>query len=167
MTKIWDVPSHEHGGFFAMAQEYLGVARIAVDARAYDAAVSNCADSALNAVDAMTVLRAGKRSARYPVGVSDLARSVLAGGDRAGLARQYRSLLALKIPAEYEATMMTARQASNALKWAVRIVDAARAEIEGKRGERRPARPRRRPGPAKGPGTGAAPSPARRGRRRG
>ena len=63
MTKIWDVPSHEHGGFFAMAQEYLGVARIAVDARAYDAAVSNCADSALNAVDAMTVLRAGKRSA--------------------------------------------------------------------------------------------------------
>lgn len=132
MTRLWDVPSHEHGGFFRLAREYLSMARLAVDEKAYSVAVSNCTDSAIRAVDAMTVLRAGKRSARHPITDTGLARSVLAGRGRSGLERQYRSLLAMKAPAEYESTMMTARQAAQALRWAERIVGAARAEIEAR-----------------------------------
>ncbi len=141
MTKIWDVPSHEHGGFFRLAREYLDMARIAAGRKAYSIAVSNCTDSAIRAVDAMTVLRAGKRSARHPIDDPELARSVLAGRDRAGLERQYRSLLAMKVPAEYEITMMTARQAAQALGWAERIVGVARAEIEARESTPAPCAP--------------------------
>ena len=61
MTRLWGVPRCEHGGFFRLAQEYLHMARIAADKKAYSVAVSNCTDSAIRAVDAMTVLRAEKR----------------------------------------------------------------------------------------------------------
>ena len=75
-----------------------------------------------------------------------MSRSVLAGRGRRGLERQYRLLLAMKVPAEYESTMMTARQASNALRWAERIVGAARAEIEARGFAPAPGRPARRSG---------------------
>lgn len=130
MTRFRDVPRQEHGIFFSNAQEWLDAARTAADKGAYGVAVSLSADSAVHAVDAMTIMRAGKRSARHHGGALELARSVLAGGDIAGLERRYRSLLGMKIPAEYEGKTMTARHASDALRWAEQIVDRMRAEIE-------------------------------------
>ena len=130
MTKYWDVPPSEHGAFFTNAQEWLDAARAAAGRGAYGVAVTLSADSAIYAVDAMTVLLAGKRSARRHADALDLARSLLADGDRAELERWHRSLLSMKILAEYEGKVMTAKQASDALEWAEQIVDRVRAEIE-------------------------------------
>ena len=130
MTKFRQVPRHEHRNFFNKAQSWLEMARAAADSGAYDVAVSNCVHSAINAVDAMAVLHAGKRSAGRHADALDIIRILPVSGDRADLARQYRSLLGMKNPAEYESTMMTARQAADALKRAGRILDKARAEIE-------------------------------------
>lgn len=130
MTKYWDVPPSEHGAFFGNAKEWLDAARAAAGRGAYGVAVTLSADSAIYAVDAMTILLAGKRSARRHADALDLARSMLADEDHAGLERRYRSLLSMKIPAEYEGKVMTARQASDALGWAEQIMDRVRAEIE-------------------------------------
>ena len=129
MTKFKDVPRHEHRGFFSKAQGWLGVAQVAADMGAYDVAVSGSVHCAISAVDAMTVQRVGKRSAGRHADALDLTKTVFAGRDRADLEKQYRFLLGVKNPAEYESTMMTARQAADALKCAERILAKARAEI--------------------------------------
>ena len=107
MTKFRDVPSHEHGTFLQNAGVWLEAAKAANGAGAYNVAVSNCVHSAINAVDAMTVLRTGKRAASHGDALK-LARSFLGGGDRAALERQYGSLLDMKNPAEYEGVIVTA-----------------------------------------------------------
>ena len=129
MTAFRKVPRHEHKDYFSKAEDWLGVARAAADMGAYNAAVSNCVHSAISAVDAMTVLRTGRRSAGRHTEALNLTRSILVGSDRADLERQYLFLMNLKNPAEYESTMMTARQAADALKCAERILAKVRAEI--------------------------------------
>ena len=129
MTAFREVPRHEHKDFFSKAEGRLGAARAAADMGAYSAAVSNCVHSAISAVDAMTVLRTGRRSAGRHPDALNLARSILVGGDRADLERQYLFLTNLKNPAEYESTVMTDRQAADALKCAERILAKVRAEI--------------------------------------
>ena len=129
MTKYKDVPSREHRAFFRKTEEWAEAARSSTDAGNYNAAVSSCVHSATNAVDAAAVLRTGKRAAGGHTDSLCLIRSVFAGQDCASLERQYSFLLGLKHPAEYDSTMMTARQAADALKCAERILSRARAEI--------------------------------------
>ena len=130
MTTYRGVQPHEHKGFFNKAQNGLKMARMAYENGVYDTAVSNCVHSAINAIDAATALRIGKRSAGHHAESVDLIGYVFAGSDRADLERQYRHLLGMKKPAEYTSTMMTARQAADALKCAERILAKVRAEIE-------------------------------------
>lgn len=126
MTKARDVPRHEYRGFLSKAGDFLEAARAAVDKSAYSAAVSSCIHSAISAVDAITVMRTGKRPAARHVESLELVRSVLAGRGRADFERRYSFLLGLKNPAEYESTLMTARQAADALECAERILARAR-----------------------------------------
>lgn len=91
--------------------------------------MSNSVHCAINAVDAITVLRVGKRSTGRHTDALELIQAVFAGRDRADLERQYSFLLGVKNPAEYESVMMTAGQAADALKCAERILARARAEI--------------------------------------
>ena len=129
MTRFKNVPRQEHRGVFNKAQNWLGAAHVAADMGAYDVAVSNSVHCAINAVDAITVLRVGKRSTGRHTDALELIQAVFAGRDRADLERQYSFLLGVKNPAEYESVMMTAGQAADALKCAERILARARAEI--------------------------------------
>ena len=129
MTKYKDVPPRQHRAFFQKAEEWMGAARSSADMGNYNASVASCVHSAINAVDAVTVLRTGKRTAGSHTDALCLIRAVFAEMDRSALERQYSFLLGLKHPAEYDTTMMTARQAADALKCAERILARARAEI--------------------------------------
>ena len=130
MTKFRDVPRHEHRIFFSDAQEWLESAPAAADLGNNNVAVSNCVHGAINAVDAMTIFHVGKRSVGSHTDALNLVEFVLAGRERADLARQYNFLPSKKNPAEYGGVKMTVRRVVDSLKCAERILARARAEIE-------------------------------------
>ena len=112
-----------------MAEEWLEEGRRADGMGAYNVAVSNCADSAIRAVDAVAVMRLGRRSAGSRADAEGIIQAVFPGRNRKYLKRWYAFLLSLKNPAEHEGTLMTARQSADALRSAVRILERVHAEI--------------------------------------
>lgn len=63
MTRAGDVPRREYGGFLSKAEDFPEAARAAAGKSAYSAAVSACTHGAIRAVDAIAVMRTGRRSA--------------------------------------------------------------------------------------------------------
>lgn len=87
MTKYKDVPPRCRRPFLEKAGEWLRTARTTIDTGDCNSAVSSRMHCGINAVDAATVLRTGKRAAGSRADALRLLRSVFAGRDRAGLER--------------------------------------------------------------------------------
>jgi hypothetical protein len=112
-------------GYVAKAEEYLAAASTELTAGRAFAATSLSIHAAINASDAVTGLRTGRRAAgqdHHQV----LALLKEAGKDGAEVERNLGRLLPLKTKTEYEADDIPASEAARAVERATRCVAVAR-----------------------------------------
>jgi HEPN domain-containing protein len=112
-------------GYVAKAEEYLAAATSELEAGRSIAATSLAIHAAINAADAVTGRRMGRRAA------GEDHREVLAllrdaGKDGAAVERELARLLALKTKAEYEPDEIPRAEAGRAVERARRCVEVAR-----------------------------------------
>ena len=111
------------------AREFLDAARLEVERDLYSAAASSAVLAGINAKDAICLRLTGR------TGKSDDHRSAvpkLAAAGPAGKALEstFRRLLGLKTAAQYQSAPIGRTDATKAVDWAARMVDAA-ADLTG------------------------------------
>jgi uncharacterized protein (UPF0332 family) len=126
MTKLIDRKKSQN--YLTKAENLFDVAKYALAHKKYDAAVINAVHSAINALDAFTVLEKGLRASGEHDDVLIIVKGLLAPNEYADIKKQFSSLLDLKNAAEYQPDFMNAKEAENSLKWAERILDKVKAK---------------------------------------
>ncbi|PVU83073.1 DNA-binding protein [Cellulomonas sp. WB94] len=114
----------ESQGHLRKAKEFLTAASLEVDLDLFSAAASSAVLAGINAKDAICLRLAGR------TGKSDDHRSAvpeLAAAGPAGKALEstFRRLLGLKTTAQYQSAPISRSDATKAVGWATRMVDAA------------------------------------------
>ncbi len=110
---------------FARPAGFLEAARLELERDLHTPAASSAVLAGINAKDAICLRLTGR------TGMSDDHRSAvpeLAAAGPAGKALEstFRRLLAMKTAAQYQATPLARTDATKAVEWATRMVDAAR-----------------------------------------
>ena len=118
--------------YLAKAQQFSAEAAAAINNSRNDEAVLNAVHAAISATDAVCVALAGRRSTDPDhQRAADLLQEI--GGKSRGIAshvRQLRMLLAKKNVVEYEARQASAKEASEAVRRAERLVGWASQTVE-------------------------------------
>jgi len=114
--------------YLGKADQFLEQARVALDARRYDAALLNAIHAAISGTDAVTVALAGRRSTDpdHQRSVDLLEESATSAPEIRERSRQVRALLAQKNTVEYESRPASARDARGGVERAGRLVEWAR-----------------------------------------
>ncbi len=114
--------------YLGKADQFLEQARVALDARRYDAALLNAIHAAISGTDAVTVALAGRRSTDpdHQRSVDLLEESATSAPEIRERSRQVRALLAQKNTVEYESRPASARDARGGVERASRLVEWAR-----------------------------------------
>lgn len=107
------------------AREFLDAATLELDAGLFTAAASSAVLAGINAKDAICLRLTGRttKSDNHHHAVPELAAAGPAGK---ALDTTFRRLLGLKTAAQYQATPISRTDATKAVDWATRMVDAAR-----------------------------------------
>ena len=107
------------------AGEFLEAARLELERDLHTAAASSAVLAGINAKDAIC-LRLSGRTGKTDDHRSAVPELAAAGPAGKALETTFRRLLALKTAAQYQATPIARTDATNAVEWATRMVDAAR-----------------------------------------
>jgi len=119
-------PRDDARGHLRKAGEFLEAARLELEQNLHTAAASSAVLAGINAKDAICLRLTGR------TGKSDDHRSAvvveLAAAGPAGKALEsaFRRLLGMKTAAQYQAAPLARTDATKAIEWATRMVDAAR-----------------------------------------
>lgn len=123
-TRARAVSSAQAGSYVAKADEYLAAATSELEAGRWIAATSLAIHAAINAADAVTGVRIGRRATgQHHDEVLKLLRQ--AGQDGVEVERNLGRLLALKTRAEYEPDGIPQADAKRAVERALRCVAVA------------------------------------------
>jgi HEPN domain-containing protein len=124
-TRTRPVSSAQAGAYLVKAEEYLAAASSELEAGRAIAATSLAIHAAINAADAVTGVRMGRRAAGQD---HDQVLALLreAGKDGAEIETDLARLLALKTKAEYDPEGIPKAEASRAVERASRCVAVAR-----------------------------------------
>jgi len=114
--------------YLTKAEQSLHVAELALNAKAFDAAVGNAIHSAINAVDSLTVFSLGKRAASDHGNVLSLLRSIL-GKDYNDIEKQFGALIELKNSVEYQPYFANEKDANLSTRRARRILEKAKTKL--------------------------------------
>lgn len=115
--------------YWEKSQRFAASARAAAEAGLWDPAVSAAVHAAINAIDALSMARLGRRSSSDShEDAVDLLDEMKSDPEptRADIAKHFRALLMVKHLAEYEARLCEANDGRQAIKH----VDRALAQIE-------------------------------------
>lgn len=82
--------------YFTKAENSLHIAKIALQEKAYDAAVVNAVHSSINALDALTTFYLGKRSSGQHTDVLNLIKGILTSDEFEDVKKQFSALLSMK-----------------------------------------------------------------------
>jgi len=115
----------------AKANEFITAARFNLELELHNAAASDAVVAGINAKDAVCLSLAGatRKSDSHQAAVAELKAVGPAG---AALAPTLSRLLKLKSKAQYQAAAVTAPDASNALRWATKLVEGAAEALKGR-----------------------------------
>lgn len=107
------------------SREFLAAARLELDMELHTAAASSAVLAGINAKDAICLQLTGRtgKSEDHRSAVTELAAAGPAGK---ALESTFRRLLGLKTAAQYQAGPISRTDATKAVEWATRMVDAAR-----------------------------------------
>ncbi|MDG6940050.1 MAG: HEPN domain-containing protein [Nitrososphaerota archaeon] len=115
--------------YLQKAQEMLEVGQYSLRTEKNNAAVTASVHCAINAIDALAVYYFGKRHAGRHEDALKSIQGALDEADRSDIAKQFAGLIGLKNEAEYQTDLMNARQASDALRRASRILSKVRKKL--------------------------------------
>jgi HEPN domain-containing protein len=129
--KVVAVARGEARLYLGKAGQFLAEARSAVKESRFDASLLNAIHAAISAADSVTVALSGRRSADPDhQRAADLLEEVAARSEAIKTkARQLRMLLAKKNVVEYESRRATAKEASDAVDRAARLVEWAEETV--------------------------------------
>ena len=119
MSALTDAKAH-----LAKAREFLEAAELNNDLDLYNAATSNAATSGINSKDAICLALTGRtgKTENHADAIAELKATGAVG--RAQAATLDR-LVRLKPRSQYQAASISARDATKAIEWATRLLEAA------------------------------------------
>ena len=108
----------------AKAQEFLQAAELSLDLEMPNAACSSAVTAGINAKDAICLMLVGatSKSDNHAAAVAELGSAGQLGHD---LSSTFSRLLSLKTKSQYQASSVSASDASRAAGWARRMITAA------------------------------------------
>jgi HEPN domain-containing protein len=128
MTRTLD--PKKASGYLQKAANSLLMARIGLEKGAYDNAVMSSVHSAINALDGLITAYVGKRSSGEHRDVLSLLKGILTQNEHEIVGKQFSTLLGMKNESEYQPTLMSQKDAENAIKWAERILNAVKSKLK-------------------------------------
>lgn len=117
--------------FMSKAEQSLRTMERAVEASDSDAVGLNAVHAAISATDAVTVFRAGFRSARQDHKMLADVLTDVVGAGAAKSVRHLKTVLAKKNTVEYEERRLTPKEAADIAEHARRFVSWAREQLPG------------------------------------
>lgn len=81
-------------------------------------------------MDGLTTAYVGKRSSGEHRDVLPLLKGILTRDEHEIVSRQFSTLLGMKNESEYQPTMMSQKDAENAIKWAERILSTVESKLK-------------------------------------
>jgi uncharacterized protein (UPF0332 family) len=128
-----DLDKERYIGYVIKAENSLRIAKLALNEKAYDAAVVNAIHSGINSVDALTTCFLGKRSSGKHTDFSPLIKAILEPKEQNDIEKQYKALLRLKNESEYQPDFMSLKDAEDSIKSAERILGKVKAKLAEKK----------------------------------
>ncbi|MDE1812910.1 MAG: HEPN domain-containing protein, partial [Thaumarchaeota archaeon] len=109
--------------------ELLNTANDSLLHQRYNSAVTNAIHSAINALDALTSKFKGKRGSDDHTEVLSLTQGILSPTQYDEIKKQFLFLIDKKNSSEYQPDLMSEKDASEAIKWAERILVKVKAKL--------------------------------------
>lgn len=95
----------------------------------YNSAVINAVHSSINALDALTAKFKGKRGSDDHAEVLSLVKGILLAPEYDEIKKQFVSLINKKNTSEYQPDLMGEKDATEAIKWAERILVKVKVKL--------------------------------------
>ncbi|MEO9277761.1 MAG: HEPN domain-containing protein [Nitrososphaera sp.] len=115
--------------YIIKAEELLKTANDSLSSQRYNSAVTNSIHSAINALDALTTKFKGKRGSDDHTEVLSLVQGILPPPQYDEIKKQFALLISKKNASEYQPDLMDERNASEAIKYAERILIKVKAKL--------------------------------------
>lgn len=119
MSALTDAKAH-----LAKAREFLEAAEVSNDLALYNAATSNAVTSGTNSKDAICLKLTGRtgKTENHAEAIAELKATGMVGRAQA---TTFDRLLRLKARSQYQTVSISATDATKAIAWAVRMLEAA------------------------------------------
>jgi len=117
-----------YANYLTKAEQSLRIAEMALNTKAFDAAVGNAIHSAINALDSLTVFSLGKRAATDHSNVLSLLKPIL-GKDYSDIEKQFGALIELKNSVEYQPYFVSEKDAHLSISRARRILEKVKTKL--------------------------------------
>ena len=127
MTKSVD-PS-KASNYILKAEELLATANDSLTNKRYNSTVTNAVHSSINALDALTTKFKGKRGSDDHTEVLSLVQGILSPIQYGEIKKQFVSLINMKNTSEYQPDLMGEKDATEAIRWAERILTKVKAKL--------------------------------------
>lgn len=116
--------------YITKSEEFLEMAKLAVQNAKYNSAVASAIHSAINALDALTASHRGKRASDDHAEVLSLVHGIFTPQEYQEVKRQFTSLIGKKNASEYQPDLMSPKDAQDSVKWAGRILDKVKGKLK-------------------------------------
>ena len=125
-----DIDPKKAPSYITKSEEFLEMAKLAVQNAKYNSAVTSAIHSAISALDALTTSYKGKRASDDHTEVLSLVKGIFAPQEYQEIKRQFTSLIDKKNASEYQPDLMEPKDAQDSVKWAERILEKAKKKSQ-------------------------------------
>jgi uncharacterized protein (UPF0332 family) len=125
-----DVDPNKASNYITKSEEFLEMAKLAIQNAKYTSAVTNAIHSAISALDALTTSYKGKRASDDHTEVLSLVVGIFSPQEYQEIKRQFTSLIDKKNASEYQPDLMEPKDAQDSVKWAERILDKIKMKLK-------------------------------------
>lgn len=127
MTKSID--PKKASGFVKKSEEFLEIAKLALQNEKYNSTVANAIHSAINALDALTTSYKGKRASDDHREVISLMQGIFASKEHQEIKKQFVFLIDKKNVSEYQPDLMDLKDAQSSVSAAQRILERVKKKL--------------------------------------
>ena len=129
-----DIDPKKAPSYITKSEEFLEMAKLAVQNAKYNSAVTSAIHSAIHsaisALDALTTSYKGKRASDDHTEVLSLVKGIFAPQEYQEIKRQFTSLIDKKNASEYQPDLMEPKDAQDSVKWAERILEKVKKKSQ-------------------------------------